>query len=115
MKRISFLVLALVFLSSGKNKHHSIKSSPRPNILLIVADDLGYTDLGCFGGDIHTPNLDALAARGIQFTNFHTAPLCAPTRSMILSGNDNHVAGMGSMFPVKGTNRANQPGYEFHL
>jgi arylsulfatase A-like enzyme len=115
MKAISFVVLILVLLSSGKNKNPNLPTSPRPNILLIVADDLGYTDLGCFGGDVHTPNLDALAKGGLLFTNFHTAPLCAPTRSMILSGNDNHVAGMGSMFPVKGTNRADQPGYEFHL
>jgi arylsulfatase A-like enzyme len=115
MKKIAFLFFSLVLLCSGRKKNLNQPQSTRPNILLIVADDLGYTDLGCFGGDIRTPNLDALAATGIRFTNFHTAPLCAPTRSMILSGNDNHVAGMGSMFPVKGTNRANQPGYEFHL
>lgn len=66
----------------------------RPNILLIVADDLGYADLGAYGSDIDTPNIDALAARGILFTQFHTAPLCAPTRAMLLSGNNNHVAGM---------------------
>ena len=68
----------------------------RPNILLIVADDLGYADLGAYGGDIETPNIDALAAEGILFTQFHTAPLCAPTRAMLLSGNNNHVAGMAS-------------------
>jgi arylsulfatase len=116
MKKISFLLWALVLLSSGKKKAADMHvPDSRPNILLIVADDLGYTDLGCFGGNIHTPNLDALAAKGLLFSNFHTSPLCAPTRSMILSGNDNHVAGMGSMFPVKGTNRDGQPGYEFHL
>ena len=87
----------------------------RPNILLIVADDLGYTDLGCYGGDIKTPNIDLLASKALLFTNFHTAPLCAPTRSMIISGNDNHVAGMGSMFSVKGTTREGKPGYEHHL
>jgi arylsulfatase A-like enzyme len=87
----------------------------RPNILLIVADDLGYTDLGCYGGDIKTPNIDLLAKQGIQFTHFYTSPLCAPTRSMILSGNDNHVAGMGSMFSVKGTPREGKSGYEQHL
>jgi arylsulfatase A-like enzyme len=87
----------------------------RPNILLIVADDLGYADLGCYGGEIKTPNIDQLAKQGIQFTHFYTAPLCAPTRSMILSGNDNHVAGMGSMFSVKGTSREGKTGYEQHL
>ncbi|HEY4937181.1 MAG TPA: arylsulfatase [Puia sp.] len=87
----------------------------RPNILLIVTDDLGYTDLGCYGGNIKTPNIDLLAKQGILFTHFHTSPLCAPTRSMILSGNDNHVAGMGSMIPVKGTPREGKTGYEGHL
>ena len=68
-----------------------------PNILLIVADDLGFTDLGSFGGEIPTPNLDALADSGIRLTNFHAAPVCAPARAMLLSGMDNHEAGIGSM------------------
>lgn len=67
----------------------------KPNILLIVADDLGFTDLGAFGGEISTPNIDELASQGILFTNYHTSPVCAPTRAMLLSGNDNHIAGMG--------------------
>lgn len=67
-----------------------------PNILLIVADDLGYTDLGSFGGEIATPNLDDLAYGGIRLTNFHAGPSCAPTRAMLLTGTDNHLAGMGS-------------------
>jgi len=71
------------------------QEDPRPNILLIVADDLGYADLGCYGGDIETPNIDNLASQGIRFSRFHTSPLCAPTRAMLLSGNDNHIAGMG--------------------
>jgi len=65
----------------------------RPNILLIVADDLGYADLGAYGSDISTPNIDALAAQGMLLTQFHTAPSCGPTRAMLLSGNNNHVAG----------------------
>ena len=71
------------------------QSDTRPNILLIVADDLGYVDITCFGGDIETPNIDALAANGIRFSRFHTAPLCSPTRAMLMSGNDNHIAGVG--------------------
>jgi len=66
----------------------------RPNILLIVADDLGYADLGIYGGDIRTPTIDALAAEGVLLTQFHASPLCAITRAMLLSGNNNHVAGM---------------------
>ena len=66
----------------------------RPNILLIVADDMGYTDVGAYGSEISTPNIDALADEGILFTQFHTAPVCAVTRAMLLSGNNNHVAGI---------------------
>ena len=86
----------------------------RPNILLIVADDLGYADLGAYGSDINTPNIDALAAQGMLLTQFHTAPSCAPTRAMLLSGNNNHVAGMASQST---TGLAGWPvrGYENHL
>jgi arylsulfatase len=86
MKKTS-LLLAWIFISSFNNNESKsgLLQSKRPNILLIVADDLGYTDLGCFGGDIKTPNIDLLAAKGLLFTHFHTAPLCAPTREMILS------------------------------
>lgn len=88
----------------------------RPNILLIVADDLGYADLGAYGGDIRTPNIDALASRGLLFTQFHTAPLCSPTRAMLLSGNNNHVAGVGRQ-RGRNDNRpvTHLPGYEAHL
>lgn len=73
------------------------RPDPRPNILLILADDLGYSDLGAFGGEIHTPNLDALAKQGLVLTNMYAAPTCSPTRSMLMSGTDNHLAGLGSM------------------
>jgi hypothetical protein len=61
----------------------------RPNFLLIVADDLGFSDVGAFGGEIETPNLDSLAQSGVRFTDFHAAAACSPTRSMLLSGTDN--------------------------
>lgn len=92
----SFLLLVLIgSLISCSNPKEKNQEALRPNILLLVADDLGYADLGCYGGDIETPNIDSLAARGIRFSRFHTSPLCAPTRAMLLSGNDNHIAGMG--------------------
>lgn len=87
---------------------------PRPNILLIVADDLGYTDLGAFGGEIRTPNIDALADGGVILTRFHTAPMCAPTRAMLLTGNNNHVAGMGDQGQTPAW-AVDIPGYEAHL
>jgi arylsulfatase A-like enzyme len=61
----------------------------RPNFLVIVADDLGFSDVGAFGSEIKTPHLDSLAADGVRFTDFHSAAACSPTRSMLLSGTDN--------------------------
>ncbi|WP_191859038.1 arylsulfatase [Hanstruepera ponticola] len=87
------LVFGIILSCSEKDAKKEIYE--RPNIVLIVADDLGYGDIGCYGGDIQTPNIDALAHKGIKFSSFHTAPMCAPTRAMLLSGNDNHIAGMG--------------------
>ena len=87
----------------------------RPNILVIVADDLGYSDLGAFGGEIRTPNLDALAKRGLILTGFHTAPTCSPTRSMLMSGTDNHLAGLGNMAEMRAPEQVGQPGYEGYL
>ncbi len=100
--------------TSGEISANGTGVDPRPNILLIVADDLGYADLGVYGSNIQTPNIDGLAAAGMLFTQFHTAPMCAPTRAMLLSGNNNHVAGMAR----QGTNGlAGSPvaGYEASL
>ncbi|WP_341708373.1 arylsulfatase [Halopseudomonas sp.] len=87
----------------------------RPNILLIVADDLGFSDLGAYGGEIHTPNIDQLAAAGLQFTNFHVAATCSPTRSMLMTGVTNHLVGMGNMKEIMADNQKGQPGYETWL
>lgn len=87
----------------------------RPNFLVIVADDLGYSDLGAFGGEISTPNLDRLALGGIRLAGFHTAPTCSPTRSMLLSGTDNHLAGLGTMAEMIRPNQKDKPGYEGYL
>jgi arylsulfatase len=65
-----------------------------PNVILVLLDDTGFAQMGCFGSDIDTPNLDALAANGLQFTNFHVTPLCSPTRAALLSGRSNHSVGM---------------------
>jgi arylsulfatase A-like enzyme len=87
----------------------------RPNFLIIVADDLGFSDLGAFGGEIETPNLDALAWRGLRFTDFHTAPACSPTRAMLLTGTDHHIAGLGTLDEVASRSQRGQPGYEGYL
>jgi arylsulfatase len=70
----------------------------RPNVVMIISDDMGYADMGAFGSEISTPNLDALAKQGMMLTNFHTGPTCSPSRSMILTGVSNHQAGLGTMY-----------------
>ncbi|MCP4260881.1 MAG: arylsulfatase [Planctomycetes bacterium] len=84
----------------------------RPNLLLIVADDLGYSDLGCYGGEINTPVLDNLAKKGVRYTNFYVSPTCSPTRSMLLTGTDTHIAGLGNMGELLAPNQVGKPGYE---
>lgn len=93
----------------------SVWAQERPNILLIVADDLGYGDLGVYGGDIRTPNIDELAKTGKLFSQFHTAPVCALTRAMLLTGNNNHVAGLGFQGSKPGPVIPGLAGYENSL
>ena len=88
------------------------EATNRPNILLIAVDDMGYSDVAAFGGEIKTPNIDSLARSGVKFTNFYAGPSCSATRSMLLSGNDNHIAGLGNMYERLTPNQAGQPGYE---
>ncbi len=87
----------------------------RPNILLIVANDLGYSDLGIYGSEIPTPNLDGLALSGLRATNFYVSSESAPTRAMLLTGVDNHVAGFGAFRGRLAANQRGQPGYAGRL
>lgn len=89
-------------------------AAARPNILFIMADDLGYSDLGAFGSEIRTPNIDGLAKQGRIYTNMYATPLCAITRAELLSGTDHHLVGLGTMLPPKGK-QVGAPGYEGHL
>lgn len=81
----------------------------RPNILLILADDLGYSDIGCFGGEIETPNLDRLAASGVRFTQLYNNARCCPSRAALMTGQHPHKVGMGNM--VGGQRRDEFPGF----
>lgn len=87
----------------------------RPNILILIADDTGYADIGAFGSEIETPAIDQLAADGMTFTNFHVGASCSPTRTMLISGVDNHLAGLGNMLEIQADNQFGKPGYEGHL
>ena len=95
---LSFIVIASV---------DAVESQPaRPNILLILADDLGFSDIGCYGGEIATPTLDRLAAGGVRFRQFYNGARCCPTRASLLTGLYPHQAGVGLM-----TNDRKAPGY----
>ena len=82
-------------------------ASKRPNIIIAMADDMGWSDIGCYGGEINTPNLDKLAAKGVRFTQFYNTGRCCPTRATLLTGTYAHQAGIGHMM----SNR-NLPGYK---
>ena len=85
---------------------------PPPNIVILLADDWGFTDVGAFGGEMATPNIDALAANGVRFSNFHVAGSCAPTRAMLQTGVSSHRAGLGNMPETIPPEHRGKPGYE---
>lgn len=93
----------------------TVSGKKQPNVLLIVADDLGFSDIGAFGGEINTPYMNDLAYQGLRFTNFHTASACSPTRSMLLSGTDHHLVGLGTMAEKVAPEHEGREGYEGYL
>ena len=117
-KRVQMsIITALLFAASLSSSAMGAEpdTDKRPNFLLVVADDMGYTDAGSFGGEIETPTVDALAAEGIRFIDFHVSVSCSPTRSMLMSGTDNHLAGLGTMSELIQPWHVGKPGYEGHL
>lgn len=116
MRKLLFLLIIMMLGSVP-----AVSAAPpsprerRPNFLIIVADDLGFSDIGAFGGEIATPNLDRLALNGVRLTDFHTAPTCSPTRAMLLTGTDHHLAGLGTMAELQAPNQRGLPGFEGYL
>lgn len=94
---------------------HAGDPNDRPNVLILIADDMGFSDIGAFGSEIETPNIDRLADEGVSFTNFHVGATCSPTRTMLISGVDNHLAGLGNMHEIMADNQFGKPGYEGYL
>ncbi len=94
MKILRFLALSILCLSSAVP---SIAANGKPNIIVILVDDMGFSDLGCYGSEIPTPNLDKLAAGGVRLTQFYNTARCCPTRAALLTGLYSHQAGMGWM------------------
>ncbi|MGI4864915.1 MAG: arylsulfatase [Janthinobacterium lividum] len=104
------LVSLLTLSGSTALKPAPPKAPKRPNIILVMADDLGYSDIGCYGGEVQTPNLDKLAQNGLRFTNCYNTGRCCPTRASMLTGLYPHQAGIGKM-----TFNENEPGYRGQL
>jgi arylsulfatase A-like enzyme len=102
-------LLAMAFASPA------MAQEARPNIVLILVDDAALMDFGVYGGEAHTPNIDALAARGALFTQHRTTPFCAPSRAMLLTGMDHHTAGLGTIREVLPKEHRGQPGYTMAL
>jgi arylsulfatase A-like enzyme len=116
--RLKGLMLVTAILTAGilLQTAQAIAETPRrPNIVIILGDDMGYADMGSFGSEIKTPNLDSLAKGGVRFTNFYTHASCSPTRSMLLSGVDTHLNGLGNMDEWTAPNQRGVSGYEGYL
>ncbi|WP_419820587.1 arylsulfatase [Acinetobacter sp.] len=114
---IALFSLSISACNNNDSDHSNtvVETKKQPNILFIMADDLGYSDLGAFGGEIRTPNIDALTKEGRILTDYHTAPTCSPTRSQLISGTDHHLAGIGAMAELTPAHLKGQPGYEGYL
>ena len=119
MGKAGFLENTEILLSLDKiytdSIHKTSTEDTRPNILIAVLDDTGFADLAFMGSEIPTPTLDALKAEGKLFTNFHTLPTCSPTRSVLMTGVDNHLNGFGTMMEFMVENQKGKPGYEGYL
>ena len=112
-----FLIAIMIGSPMLKNSSYALTSSDgkHPNIIMIVADDFGYSDIGAFGSEISTPNLDALAKQGKILTNYHTIPVCSPARVALLTGVDHHIGGIGTMYELIADNQKGKPGYETYI
>ncbi|MCH2601278.1 MAG: arylsulfatase [Pirellulales bacterium] len=104
MRFQSSLLLVFLLFFSGNVDCYGDANSPRPNIIIILVDDMGFSDIGCYGGEIETPNLDKLAANGVRFTQFYNSGRCCPTRASLMTGLHPHQVGIGHM-----TEPPNQP------
>jgi len=109
MFRFYYVTICLTFCCSASAGD---PKTPKPNIVVILADDMGFSDIGCYGSEIATPNLDALAANGLRFTQFYNGARCCPTRASLLTGLYAHQAGIGNMMEDKGRQF---PGYRGDL
>lgn len=107
---VGVLVVVALGLWAGESRGADAPTAKRPNIVIILADDMGFSDVGCYGSEIHTPNIDSLAAHGVRLTQFYNMARCCPTRASLQTGLYPHEAGVGQMNQNLG-----KPAYQGHL
>ena len=112
-KPLTLTALIAGIMSVGAMSAHA--QTNKPNIVVIMADDLGWTDIGAYGGEVKTPNLDALAKQGVKFSNFQVTPYSAPSRAAFLTGADPHEVGLGNLIELNTPEQSKNPGYVGHL
>lgn len=112
---VSLAFIAAVLMMPGITEAKNPADDQRPNVVVILVDDAGLTDFAPFGGEAQMPHIQTLADRGTKFSNYHTSPLCAPSRAMLLTGIDNHRTGIATIPEVLTDNQAGQPGYSMFL
>ena len=115
LKTLALSLSLSVGLCSAAEPAGAATSSEQPNFVLLLIDDGGFSDLGAYGGEARTPNIDSLAAKGAMFTNYHTSPLCSPSRAMLLTGIDNHRTGVGTIPETLPASQRGKPGYSMHF
>lgn len=113
--RVVACVAALAITAPATAQQTTQAAAARPNIVVIVVDDAGFTDFGVYGGEARTPNIDALAQRGAQFSRYYSSPLCSPSRAMLLTGLDNHRTGHATIIEVLPPELRGRPGYTMRL
>lgn len=111
----AFVAVWALQVSESTAAESEVPATPRPNVVVVVADDVGFTDLGAYGSEIRTPHIDAIASRGVLFTNFHASPMCSPSRAMLLTGVDSHLTDVASLHVATPLRHRGRPGYRGEL
>lgn len=114
-KCLAAVILSLVGLPPASAQQEAPAVARRPNIILVLVDDAAFMDFGVYGGEARTPNIDRLAASGAMMTNYHTSPLCSPSRAMLLTGMDSHRTGVSTIEEVLPPELKDKPGYTLRL
>ena len=115
MFRAAASLLAALLLPGAAASAQGEAPAKPPNFVVLLIDDAAFMDLGVYGGEARTPNIDALAARGSMFTRYYSSPLCSPSRAMLLTGMDNHLTGVSTIPEVLPKGHEGQPGYTMHF